>query len=280
MAPDRAPSAQAKGCGMKYRSAAAFRQALEERLRGQSLSGSESLARLRKLVAFERLLARLEHRWPTALLLKGGLALQLRIGKRARTTKDVDMAASQPWGAGKASEQLRATAGVELGDWFAFEIGEPEEAATGAPGRGFRFPVQCLLDGRPFEFFHVDMGFGDAVVDPPEKVRVPSLLAFAGVAPTTVRCYPLTAHLAEKLHAYTREYSGPGDHASSRFSGHSSNGILRGFPPFPLAQRPASHLSSPRHAGPARGSAFAPGGACRCLQKAGPRYAACLARSA
>jgi hypothetical protein len=62
---------------MKYGDAAAFRMALEQRLRDQASDGA-SLARDRKRVAFDRLLARLvtvaEGRW----VLKGGFALDLR----------------------------------------------------------------------------------------------------------------------------------------------------------------------------------------------------------
>ena len=44
---------------MRYASAAAFRQALEARLAALSRDGGVSLMRLRKAVAFDRLLARL-----------------------------------------------------------------------------------------------------------------------------------------------------------------------------------------------------------------------------
>ena len=44
---------------MRYESNAAFRRALEERLRQQSLTFGGPLVRLRKMVAFERFLARL-----------------------------------------------------------------------------------------------------------------------------------------------------------------------------------------------------------------------------
>ncbi len=47
--------------------------------------------RLRKMVAFDRFLARLAISNPDKWILKGGLAFQLRLGERARTTKDIDM---------------------------------------------------------------------------------------------------------------------------------------------------------------------------------------------
>jgi predicted nucleotidyltransferase component of viral defense system len=159
------------------------------------------------MVAFDHFLARLAKKEPEAWIVKGGFALQLRLGNRARTTKDIDLSATTSWTRGETIAHLRVAGSLKLGDWFEFEVGEPEEVATGAPGRGFRFPTRCLLDGRQFENFHLDVGFGDPVLEEPELLNVPDLLAFAGIAPTTVRCYPLTTQVAEKLHAYTRTYA-------------------------------------------------------------------------
>ena len=72
---------------MKYGSSASFRRALEDRLRTQSLQTGAPLVRLRKMVVFDRFLVRLIHDQPDAWVLKGGLALQLRLGNQARTTK-------------------------------------------------------------------------------------------------------------------------------------------------------------------------------------------------
>ena len=65
---------------MRYASAAAFRQALEARLAALSRDGGVSLMRLRKAVAFDRLLARLFAVAPDRWVLKGGLALAYRLG--------------------------------------------------------------------------------------------------------------------------------------------------------------------------------------------------------
>jgi len=76
---------------MRYSSGSAFRQALEERLRNQHRESGVPLDRLRKMIAFERIIARLTYTHPNLWVLKGGLALQLRLGDRARTTKDIDL---------------------------------------------------------------------------------------------------------------------------------------------------------------------------------------------
>lgn len=72
---------------MKYATAQSFRQALEERIR-QEYAGKD-IPRVRKMIAFERFMARLDNRW----ILKGGYAIQLRTTK-ARTTQDVDLLAA------------------------------------------------------------------------------------------------------------------------------------------------------------------------------------------
>jgi hypothetical protein len=69
---------------VKYSSARSFRQALEDRLRANY--PPHRIPRLRKMIAFERLMARLDERW----ILKGGYALQLRT-ESSRTTQDIDL---------------------------------------------------------------------------------------------------------------------------------------------------------------------------------------------
>src|SRR5713226_3432677 len=60
---------------MRYLSAAGFRRALEDRLQQRARKTGEPLMRLRKGVAFQRLLARLMLIAPDSWMLKGGLAL-------------------------------------------------------------------------------------------------------------------------------------------------------------------------------------------------------------
>jgi hypothetical protein len=195
---------------MRYASSGAFRHALEARLRAQSLRSGVPLVRLRKMVAFERFLARLVADRPGAWLLKGGLALQWRLGERARTTQDLDMLLIAP------VEDLHAflvrAALSDLGDWFRYLVQQPARREPRDAG-GVRFSVQALLDGRPFETFHLDIGWGDPVIEPPEELAAPSLLGFANIQPAVIPCYPVTQHIAEKLHAYTTTHRGG---ASSR----------------------------------------------------------------
>jgi len=72
-----------------YETAAAFKEAVEHRLRDRTPK-NVSVARTRQLLVFDRFLARLVIELGTSVTLKGGVALELRIA-RARTTKDIDL---------------------------------------------------------------------------------------------------------------------------------------------------------------------------------------------
>lgn len=65
---------------MKYASPVAFRAALEERLKRRAKGDGAKLTRMRKRIAFDRLLVRLEAVAPGRWLLKGAYALDLRLG--------------------------------------------------------------------------------------------------------------------------------------------------------------------------------------------------------
>jgi hypothetical protein len=76
--------------GAIYATPAAFKQALEQRLRNASSLERVDLARRRQLLVFERFLARVFARLGERVWLKGGLVLEFRL-KRALSTKDVDL---------------------------------------------------------------------------------------------------------------------------------------------------------------------------------------------
>ena len=131
-----------------YATPAAFKAALEQRLRDSSKSGVE-LARRRQLLVFDRLLARVTRVLGKAAMLKGGLVLELRL-ERARTTRDVDLRlGGSP---DNALAQLQEAGRVDLGDFMTFEIQadaqQPEMDFRGRRNDGFRYRTECKLAGR------------------------------------------------------------------------------------------------------------------------------------
>ncbi|HET8640217.1 MAG TPA: nucleotidyl transferase AbiEii/AbiGii toxin family protein [Solirubrobacterales bacterium] len=190
---------------MKYKDAAAFRMALEQRLKDRAGNDGAQLARDRKRVAFDRLLVRLievaKGRW----LLKGGFALELRLAARARSTKDIDI----EWRAeeNELLDALLDAARHDAGDFFVFTIeraGIPEDRLGGS----HRFRASASLAGRPFETFLLDVGFRSDDALSVETLQTDALLDFAGIEPIEIDAVPLALQIAEKLHAYTRTYEG------------------------------------------------------------------------
>jgi len=197
---------------MKYATPGAFRTALERRLLTTAHEAALPVVRLRKLVVFERLLARLLIVAPGRWLLKGALALDLRLGARSRTTKDMDLARDDDDEA--ATTDLLAAQVLDLGDYFTFAIERTGKLDAALEGAAVRYHVAAALDGRPFEDVIVDIGFADAIATATETLRGPDLLRFAAIEPIAVPAVPIAQHVAEKVHAYTRMYAG--DRRSSR----------------------------------------------------------------
>ncbi len=193
-----------------YASPEAFKQALEQRLRSSAKTGAE-FARKRQLLVFDRFLARIVAVLGDAATLKGGLVLELRL-ERARTTKDVDL--RMVGSPDDVLAKLQEAGRQNLGDFMAFEVGpdddHPEIQNDGMQYDGLRFRAECKLAGKLYgQPFGVDVAFGDPILGEPEVVVAEDVLAFAGIAPPTLRLYPIETHIAEKLHAYTMPRARP-----------------------------------------------------------------------
>jgi hypothetical protein len=194
-----------------YATVAAFRRALENRLRNRAQSEGLDLPRLYRMVAFERFLGRVCADDPPLWLLKGGYAMEVRLRMEARATKDVDL--SLPDGSLIATEglanvdrlleQLRAAVAKDQKDSFVFKIGDPIRDLMAAPYGGWRFQVESRLADRRFAEFKLDIGVGDAVVSAPEWMEGHDLLSFANIPPVRIALLPREQHFAEKIHAYT-----------------------------------------------------------------------------
>jgi hypothetical protein len=162
------------------------------------------LSRLRKLVVFERLLARLLAVAPDQWILKGGLALDFRLGDRARATVDMDLGRHDNEAA--ASADLVRGQRTDLGDFFTYDIARTPLLDDADVAGTVRYRVRASLAGRRFEEFLVDVGFSAPPPWEPDEVAGPDFLVFADVDPLRVPTIPLPQHLAEKVQAYTRRY--------------------------------------------------------------------------
>ena len=122
-----------------YKTAEAFRTALESKAKAESLKSGNTLEAVRAARAFEAFLLRIK---PSGqpLVLKGGFAVYVRFGALTRPTEDLDLAIRKD-ATSNASGQIKTmhrmleiVASVELGDFFTFTIGGVNEK----PRRGKR----------------------------------------------------------------------------------------------------------------------------------------------
>lgn len=165
-----------------------------------------ALQRRRVLMVMERFIARMLHVLPDTAVLKGGLALELRIDV-ARTTKDIDVRLlGDP---GELDAQLRAIEAhrPDPEDHLEFSIrpdpDHPMVTGDGVKYDGYRFKVKTAIAGKPYVSFGLDVAYGDPIHGEPDLLEGSDFFERYGIRRVQVRTYPPTTHLAEKLHAYT-----------------------------------------------------------------------------
>ncbi len=189
----------------QYKTVGDFRRALEDRIKILAEQEKTPLDRLRRRVAFDRVLARFFKDQNPQWLLKGGYALEFRLHNAARSTKDIDFSfpeMREPT-AERVLDILREEVRKDGGDWFEFLIGVPVMKLSQAVYGGWRYPVECRLDNRIFSKFHLDVSVGDAVVSMPEWRKGQDFFGFAGISAPNVALLPLDQQFAEKIHAYS-----------------------------------------------------------------------------
>ena len=153
------------------------------------------------------------------MVAQGRLRLGNAAAEHGAATKDIDLTIPDALALGtelaveSVSERLLdllrdALEQDQAADRFEFRVGMPMQDLAMAPLVGARYPVECLLAGRTFTRFHLDVGVGDAITQPADMIEGHALLDFAGIARTRAAVVPLTVHFAEKLHAYTRPRTG------------------------------------------------------------------------
>lgn len=190
--------------------------ALEQRLLTRSNEMGVALDRLRRRVLFERIVARLEAAEPGRWVLKGGMALEVRLQDAARLTKDIDLGLRDDVDdARDLHERVSEALAHDLdGDGFVLSTGKP--AALSPDGGGhltWRIRVTASLAGRFFGGVQLDVSPRTHELDRTDRVPLPNLLDFAGVPTPIVEIVNVQRHAAEKYHAMLRDY---GDRENSR----------------------------------------------------------------
>jgi Nucleotidyl transferase AbiEii toxin, Type IV TA system len=111
------------------------------------------IVRLRRELAYRRLLARLVAADPSRWYLKGGLALQFRLDP-SRSTLDIDIGLIGQYEMADAEDALRDGIALDLGDRFAFEGGRARHAAD---DHALTVPITAYIGAARFEQFRIDL---------------------------------------------------------------------------------------------------------------------------
>lgn len=201
---------------MRYETPAAFRAALEQRLANAASATGTDLDRLRRRTVFERILARLSAATDERWILKGGFALEVRLGDRARATRDLDVAMEDASHNGAdVRDALIDALSIDAGDSFTFAVSTPTDLATDEAGRpGWRFSVTAEVAGRTFQTVRLDVvARVEEIAGRTERIELRTFFDFADLHDLQIEVVDRRQHFAEKLHAYTRDY---GDRPNTR----------------------------------------------------------------
>ena len=194
---------------MTYETPEAFRTALEDRLKTRSREGGPGLDRLRRRVLFERIVARLQSAEPGLWVIKGGMALEVRLRDDARLTKDLDLGlrADVHEGADLEDRLIEALSVDSDGDRFVLSVGSVKRLMEDDDGRAtWRAQIAATLAGRVFGGVQVDISPRAHELDATDLLPLPNSLEFAGVATPVVEVVDLQRHVAEKFHGMLKVF--------------------------------------------------------------------------
>ncbi len=184
---------------------------LEQLISRHSRDTGIAADRVRRWVSTMVLLGALERAAPDhaspRFLLKGGVAIELRVRTGARATKDVDVVFG-----GKPGELLDAldAAFAEPYCDFAFRRGAPAEHGPHAT----RFDVRLTYQTRAWATVRLEISGPEHGVEEPEYVDAIKLQDFKLTGPQAIACMPLRFQIAQKLHAVSER---PANRTSDRF---------------------------------------------------------------
>jgi hypothetical protein len=199
-----------------YGSPQALRTALEHRLRNTSQETGIALDRLRRRVLFERIVSRLRVAEPGLWVLKGGMALEVRLNHAARLTKDIDVGLRDVVAdAADLHERLIDALAVDpFDDQFVLEVGQPTALREDGSGHlTWRVSIAASLAGKPFGGIKLDVSPRAHELQATDRLPMPNSMDFAGIPTTEVEIVDVHRHAAEKFHALTRDF---GDRENTR----------------------------------------------------------------
>lgn len=194
---------------MRYASPQALRMALSQRLLTQSETTGISLDRLRRRVLFERIVTRLYAAEPGIWVVKGGMALEVRLRDEARLTKDLDLGLrAKVQASGDLKERLIEALSIDPDkDGFILSVGSVKRLMEDNQGQAtWRAQIASQLAGKPFGGMQVDVSPRIHELDETDFMVLPNFLDFAGIEPPEVELVSVDRHVAEKFHGMLKQF--------------------------------------------------------------------------
>ncbi len=133
-------------------------------------------------------------------LLKGGVAIELRVGGGARATKDVDLVFfGDP-------ERLGEILDEDLGEPYSVFSFERTQVETRGDGLFRQVDVKLLFRGRSWATLKLEVARPDSLATDGEAIEAIPIDEFGIEGPRMVRCLSLRYQIAQKLHAVTQRF--------------------------------------------------------------------------
>lgn len=177
------------------------RTALEQLVGRYSKHYRVPQARIRNWISFMILAGALERvqdeAGASAFVVKGGVALELRLRLRARATRDFDATFRQQFG--EMLDVLDAALREPYGDFRLTRRG----AIRDLGGKARRVEVQVQYRDRPWATVQMEVSAGDGQLIEAERVPATDLSELGLDGPEFIHCLSTRFQIAQKIHAVT-----------------------------------------------------------------------------
>ena len=192
----------------------ALRDSINHRLANVAAEREIAPDRVRRHFVFQRILVRLSA--AEGWVLKGGFALEVRLGLQARATKDLDLVMLDDLDGAEVQDRLLDALDVDADDGLTFQVSAPRALAADETGNpGWKFTVTSFLGSKVFAPLRVDIVARSAEIDGAVgTVEVHPPILAERLNSTAMPAVDVAQHAAEKFHAMARTYAG--DRPSSR----------------------------------------------------------------
>lgn len=188
----------------RYSTATALHEAIRVRAAAEAKLGRHDINQIRRHFAYDRFLTRLFLDPESTWVLKGGTGLLVRVPQQARHTQDIDL--YRHGHIEQAQIELAAAAGLDLGDFFSFDIEQTGALAGVTPGR--KYKVIAYIGDIKFADFQIDAVVDSNMTGVPDRAPGLQPINIDGLTTTDYRIYPVVDHLADKLVAMTSMFAG------------------------------------------------------------------------